>query len=185
MLEELRQRGMTDYVAMVNRFGADAAIGLMDCTYSSWATDRAGGFSDADLAALEFLVPCLAHAIKGASTARIAETLVETYLGRDAGHRVLRATSSAASPSRSARSCGSATCRASPGSPTPRRPTQIIPLLNDYADAVVSALHGQGGEVLKFMGDGILGIFDAAARRRTPAARRSMPPTTRSAASPP
>jgi adenylate cyclase len=42
-------------------------------------------------------------------------------------------------------------------------PTQIIPLLNDYADAVVSALRGQGGEVLKFMGDGILAIFDAAA----------------------
>ena len=61
MPEELRQRGMTDYVAMVNRFGADGAIGEMDCTYSSWSSDRAGGFGDADLAALEFLVPIRAR----------------------------------------------------------------------------------------------------------------------------
>ena len=42
-------------------------------------------------------------------------------------------------------------------------PEQIIPLLNDYADAIVSALQVQGGEVLKLIGDGILAIFDAAA----------------------
>jgi adenylate cyclase len=41
-------------------------------------------------------------------------------------------------------------------------PAEVIPLLNDYADAIVTALQGQGGEVLKFMGDGILAIFDAA-----------------------
>ena len=35
-------------------------------------------------------MPSLALAIKSASIARIAETLVETYLGRDAGHRVLQ-----------------------------------------------------------------------------------------------
>ena len=42
-------------------------------------------------------------------------------------------------------------------------PEHLVPLLNDYADAIVSALRGEGGEVLKFMGDGILAIFDAAA----------------------
>jgi adenylate cyclase len=163
VLEELRQRGMTDYVAMVNRFGADGAIGLMDCTYSSWATDRAGGFSDADLAALEFLVPCLAHAIKGASTARIAETLVETYLGRDAGHRVLSGHIQRGVAERISAVLWFSDLQGFTRITDTAAPTAIIPLLNDYADAVVSALHGQGGEVLKFMGDGILGIFDAAA----------------------
>src|ERR687891_232323 len=43
MLEELRRRGMTDYLAVVTRFGSEGAIGLMDCTYSSWASDRASG----------------------------------------------------------------------------------------------------------------------------------------------
>ncbi|HEX6113669.1 MAG TPA: adenylate/guanylate cyclase domain-containing protein [Geminicoccaceae bacterium] len=163
VLEELRQRGMTDYVAMVNRFGADGAIGLMDCTYSSWATDRAGGFSDADLAALEFLVPCLAHAIKAASTARIAETLVETYLGRDAGHRVLSGHIQRGVAERISAVLWFSDLQGFTRITDTAPPTEIIPLLNDYADAMVSALHGQGGEVLKFMGDGILGIFDAAA----------------------
>jgi adenylate cyclase len=163
VLEELRRRGMSDYVAMVNRFGADGAIGLMDCTYSSWATDRAGGFSDAELAALELLVPCLAHAIKGASTARIAETLVETYLGRDPGHRVLRGHIERGVAERISAVLWFSDLQGFTRITDTAPPTEIIPLLNDYADAVVSALHGEGGEVLKFMGDGILGIFDAAA----------------------
>ena len=35
----------------------------------------------------------------------------------------------------------------------------MLALLNDYADCVVSAVHAQGGQVLKFIGDGILAIF--------------------------
>ena len=74
---------------MVNRFSPDGVIGEMDCFYAQWMTDREGGFSDDDIAALQRLTPFLGLAIKSASLARIAETLVETYLGRDAGRRVL------------------------------------------------------------------------------------------------
>jgi len=38
-------------------------------------------------------------------------------------------------------------------------PQQIIPLLNEYADAILSAIHDCGGDVLKLMGDGTLAIF--------------------------
>src|SRR3546814_4788077 len=37
---------------------------------------------------------------------------------------------------------------------------QLVPLLNDYAEALVSAVHDHGGQVLKFIGDGLLAIFD-------------------------
>src|SRR5690606_212029 len=120
-------------------------------------------FADGDLAALAFLVPCLAHAIKGASTARIAETLVETYLGRDAGHRVLRGHIERGVAERISAVLWFSDLQGFTRITDTAPPTEIIPLLNDYADAIVSALHGQGGEVLKFMGDGVLGIFDAAA----------------------
>jgi adenylate cyclase len=40
-------------------------------------------------------------------------------------------------------------------------PEQIIPLLNDYAEVIVSAIRDQGGDVLKLMGDGVLAIFTA------------------------
>jgi adenylate cyclase len=38
----------------------------------------------------------------------------------------------------------------------------VIPLLNDYADAVISAIHDKGGDVLKLIGDGVLAIFGSA-----------------------
>jgi hypothetical protein len=38
-------------------------------------------------------------------------------------------------------------------------PDQIIPLLNDYAEIVISAIHAAGGDVLKLIGDGTLAIF--------------------------
>jgi adenylate cyclase len=40
-------------------------------------------------------------------------------------------------------------------------PEQVIPLLNDYADAIISSIHEQGGDVLKLIGDGTLAIFTA------------------------
>jgi adenylate cyclase len=40
-------------------------------------------------------------------------------------------------------------------------PDQILPLLNDYAEVVISAIHGAGGDVLKLIGDGTLAIFKA------------------------
>ena len=84
-----REQGQTDFLVLINRFAASGTIGEMDCVYSSWTTDAPGGFSDGQIDALQRLVPSLALAAKCASLARIAETLVETYLGRDAGRRVL------------------------------------------------------------------------------------------------
>ena len=163
VLDELGALGMTDYVAMVNRFGPDGAIGMMDCTFSSWATDHAQGFTDPDLEALEFLVPLLALAIKSASIARIAVTLVETYLGRDAGHRVLRGHIERGVADKISAVLWFSDLQGFTRITDTAPPEQIIPLLNDYADAIVSAVQAQGGEVLKLIGDGILAIFDAAA----------------------
>jgi adenylate cyclase len=159
ILDDLRDQGSTDYIAMINRFGADARIGEVDSVFSSWASDGAEGFSDRDLAALRFLVPQLALAVKSASFARIAETLVDTYLGRDAGRRVLQGHITRGVPEKLNAvlwfSDLEGYTRISDSSP----PEQVIPLLNEYADAIVSAIHAQKGEVLKFIGDGVLAVF--------------------------
>ena len=81
--------GNTDAVMFVHRFSADGSIGEMDCFYSSWATRDPKGFSEENLQALRRLVPALGLAVKSAALARISSTLVEVYLGRDAGQRVL------------------------------------------------------------------------------------------------
>ena len=105
---------MSDVAAMITRFPRSGAIGEMDCFYSSWATDRPRGFDDAHVGARR-LMPMLALAVKCVSLERIAGTLVETYLGRDAGRRVLQGRSDAGSPRKSAPCCGSATCADLPG----------------------------------------------------------------------
>ncbi len=156
---ELRQAGMTGYLAIVTPFAAEGIIGDMECVYSSWVTDVAEGFGEADLRDLQRLVPFLALAVKSASLARIAGTLVETYLGRDAGRRVLSGRIARGVADQIETVLWFSDLRGYTRITDTAAPEQIIPLLNDYADATISAIHEQGGEVLKLMGDGTLAIF--------------------------
>jgi len=157
----LAAMGVTEYLVLINRFAAQGTIGEMDCVYSRWITDRPGGFADGDVAALVALAPALALAVKCASLKRIAETLVETYLGRDPGRRVL-----AGGIGRGVAETISAVLWYSDLRDFTRLadripPSQIIPFLDDYAEVVISAIHDHGGDVLKLIGDGILAVFTA------------------------
>jgi adenylate cyclase len=164
---------ITEYVAIVNPFAADGAIGEMDCFYSSWMTDREGGFADSDVDALRRLTPFLGLAIKSASLGRIAATLVETYLGRDAGRRVLRGRIARGVADRIEAVLWFSDLRNYTRISDTSSPEHIIPMLNDYADAVVSAIHENSGDVLKLIGDGVLAIFPAEERQRACAAALS------------
>ena len=170
MFSDLRTASITDFVAMVNRFAADGVIGEMDCFYSTWMTDRAEGFTDAEIGALKRLTPFLGLAIKTASLGRIAETLVETYLGRDAGRRVLQGRIARGVADRIKAVLWFSDLRNYTRISDSAPPEQIIPLLNDYADAIVSAIHEHSGDVLKLIGDGVLAIFPAEDRARACAA---------------
>src|SRR2546426_12334605 len=120
----------------------------MDCVYSSWAMSSPGGFREADLAALRRLVPLLALAIKCVSLARIARTLVEVYLGHDAGERVLSGRISRGVADRIKAVIWFSDLRGYTKITDTAPPDEIIPLLNDYAAAVVDAVRGASGEVL-------------------------------------
>jgi adenylate cyclase len=156
--------GMTDFVAMINRFAAQGIVGEMDCVYSYWATALPDGFRDIDIKDLKRLVPLLALAIKSASLTRITRTLVETYLGRDAGRRVLAGGITRGVADRIEAVLWFSDLRGYTRITDTAAPGQIIPLLNDYADAVISAVQAKGGDVLKLIGDGTLAIFTAADR---------------------
>jgi adenylate cyclase len=151
--------GMTDYVALINRFARQGTLGEMDCVYSYWFTDHPGGFTDDDIDGLVGLMPSLALAVKCVSLTRIAGTLAETYLGRDPGRRVLggRIGRGAAEQINAVLwySDLRGFTRITDNSP----PAQTIALLNDYAEAVISTIHDHGGDVLKLIGDGVLAIF--------------------------
>lgn len=158
---ELRESGHQDYIAFVHRFSEETTIGEMDCVYSNWATRSPAGFSDRHLAALRQLLPTLALAVKCASLARIAETLVEVYLGRDAGRRVLSGRIGRGTAETINAVLWFSDLQGFTTITDSAAPSEIIPLLNDYADAVISAIHANGGDVLKLVGDGVLAIFKA------------------------
>jgi adenylate cyclase len=169
VLRDCRTDGMTDYIAIINRFAPENAIGEMDCIYSSWLTSRPDGFTDAHVAALKRVVPTRALAFKAAALARMTGTLMETYLGRDSGRLVLSGRIMRGVTERIDAVIWFSDLRGFTRI-TDSSPQQIIPLLNDYADVVVSAIHAEGGDVLKLIGDGILAIFTAEDRAHACAA---------------
>jgi adenylate cyclase len=167
ILPELREAGMTEYVTMISPFGEDHVIGEMDCAYTAWSTDHEAGFDDLHISALERLVPMLALVVMTNSLAGIARTLVETYLGRDAGQKVLKGRIERGVAERIEAALWFSDLRDYTRITDAAPPHQIIPLLNDYAEAIISAIHAEGGDVLKLIGDGTLAIFTGEDREHT------------------
>jgi adenylate cyclase len=56
-IAQMRDEGVTDYLALIHRFAAEGVIGEMDCVYSHWATEVAQGFDETGVAALQRLAP--------------------------------------------------------------------------------------------------------------------------------
>ncbi|SEK82099.1 adenylate/guanylate cyclase domain-containing protein [Xaviernesmea oryzae] len=160
-LDTLVASGHKDYVALIHRFAEASHIGDMDCFYSHWTTRDEAGFSEADLAALRELVPYLALAIKSCTLARISRTIAEVYLGRDAARRVLEGRISRGRTDRISAVLWFSDLRDYTRITESLPPDEIIPFLNDYADAVITSIHEAEGNVLKLIGDGVMAIFKA------------------------
>jgi adenylate cyclase len=161
---EFRGGGGTDYVAlpMVCSNGEVNVISFM--------TDRPGGFSANDIAGLEEVARALGIIVELQSMRRIAKTLLDTYVGARTGARVL---------SGAIRRGTGETIRAvvwindlrqfTVASETLER-DELIALLNDYFEIVARAVLAEQGEVLKFIGDGMLAVFELQPNE-TPATR--------------
>src|SRR6266446_249881 len=170
MIDELAEKGHKHFVAFVHRFGETGALGQMDCFYSYWLTRRAAGFTEQEMSALRDLVPILGLAIKSAAQVDIARTLGRVYLGRDASEQVLRGRISRGVTERINAVLWFSDLRGSTAISENLAPDEIIPFLNDYAQASIDAIHDAGGDVLKLIGDGVLAMFtgeDMAAARRS------------------
>jgi adenylate cyclase len=169
MINELADKGHKHFAAFVHRFGEAGTMGQMDCFYSYWTTRRAEGFGERDMAALRDLVPVLGLAIKSAAQVDIARTLGRVYLGRDASEQVLRGKISRGVTERINAVLWFSDLRGSTAISESIGPDEIIPFLNDYAQAAIDAIHDDGGDVLKLIGDGVLAMFthqDMTAARR-------------------
>ncbi len=160
-MHENIENGHRHMFGFVHRFGETGALGQMDCFYSYWMTRRADGFRDNELAALRDLVPVLALVIKSAQQVDIVRTLGRVYLGRDASERVLHGKISRGVTDQIKAVLWYSDLRGSTGIAESIPPDEIIPFLNDYAQAAIDAVHDSGGDVLKLIGDGVLAMFTA------------------------
>src|ERR1700730_17094296 len=162
LIDDLAAKGHRHFLAFVHRFGEAGTIGQMDCVYSYWLTRRADGFGEHGLSALRDLVPVLGLAIKSAAQVDIARTLGRVYLGRDASEQVLRGRISRGVTERISAVLWFPDLRGSTAISESIGPDEIIPFLNDYAQAAIDAVHEEGGDVLKLIGDGVLAMFTGA-----------------------
>lgn len=153
LYDEMREKGLTDYVAwpLYHTLGKRHLV--------TFATARPGGFEEAHIAALKKLLPVLALVSEIRIKNRLARTLLETYVGTHAGDLILAGATR--------RGTGT-TVRAAIMICDLRDFTRIsdnwprddvIDLLNDYFDAMSEPIARHGGEILKFIGDGLLAIF--------------------------
>ena len=155
LLSKLRKAGATDYFALaLNRTFRRFPV-------VTWTTDRPGGFSDADVAALEDINPALAAIVDARSVRRISANLLDTYLGPQAGRRILAGQIRRAEGERLRAVIMMTDLRGFTALSDRLPGDEVIELLDDYFDAVATPIEERRGEILKFIGDGMLAIFPA------------------------
>ncbi len=160
MCVQFRQQGGTDYFAMETGFGEAHRFGPADRILSSWLTDAADGFSEAHLAVIQQLALPLALAIKGAMTFRSARSVIETYLGADAARRVLSGEIDRGSGQTIRAALWYCDLQGFTKLADTTSRDRLLAMLDDYFDCMVTTVQESRGEVLKFMGDGLLAIFN-------------------------
>jgi adenylate cyclase len=153
ILADLRAVGGTDYVAMGLRFSA-GRLGT-----ASVATDRPGGFTDAETEAIIGLAPALSACFDAHLANHVARTLLDTYVGRLTGERVLAGRIMSGDVERLEAAIWFSDLRGFTSIAGTVEPSELIAWLNDYFDAVCAPIAAHGGEVLKFIGDAVLAVF--------------------------
>jgi adenylate cyclase len=153
VLRGLHVEGVTDYLASPLPF-IDGTVHVV-----SWATRESGGFTDAQIAGLEAVVAPLARVAEIWALRRTAKNLLDTYVGGHAGERILAGKIRRGDTEAIHAAIWLSDMRGFTSVAERVSPRTLISLLNRYFDCQVPAILEHGGEVLKFMGDGLLAIF--------------------------
>jgi adenylate cyclase len=154
--DDIRAQGATGYIALplVSTDGAVQA--------SSWTTQAPGGFTDAQLDALRSIAAPLARLGEIFALRFTAATLLDTYVGNRAGERILAGQIRRGHAESMQAAIWLSDLRGFTALSDRLVPEVIVEILNHYFDCQVPAIRKHGGEILKFMGDGLLAVFPIA-----------------------
>lgn len=153
VLHELVETGATDYAIFLLEIDDDARASI------SMTTHAPQGFSDAEIASVGALMPLLAMVVESREWHRLAKSLLEIYLGEDAGRQVLGGSVRRGQSKTIAAAIWFCDLRDFTAMSNQLPRDEVIALLNDYFDAMARPVHAHGGEILKFIGDAMLAIF--------------------------
>ena len=156
IIPDLRQEGFSDYIALPAPF-SDGTIKAM-----TFATRQVGGFSDAEVAALQVLMPHFAYLLEIQTLRRTARVLLDTYVGRISGQRVLQGQIKRGQGEDVRAIIWFSDLRGFTELSDALPNEALIALLNDYFGALTRAVEQQQGETLKFIGDAMLAIYPIA-----------------------
>jgi adenylate cyclase len=159
LLDSLKAQGATDYYALIQRNDDPEVSGKVGSMVSSWTTDRPGGYSDADIAQIERVASAFALSYQSRALYGTIRTLLETYLGRGAAQRVLMGNINRGQADAIETIIWYSDLVHFTRIADEVEREHLLGLLNDYASPLVESIEEHGGEVLKFVGDGILAIF--------------------------
>ena len=153
VLEELRQAGVTDYLIAPLEFlnGEVHAI--------SFATRSDGGFSDAEITGVRRLMPALTRITEIFGLTRKASHILDAYLGRQAGAKVLQGQIRRGDAEMIRAVIWFCDLRDSVELAERLGPREFLALINEYFDCVLSPVLERDGQVLRFIGDAALAIF--------------------------
>ena len=153
IVADLHAEGVTDYIALPLRF-IDGSIHA-----TSWTTKQPGGFTDDQVAALRRIVTPLARISEIITLTRTASGLLDTYVGNRAGERILGGQIRRGHTETMNAGIWLSDLRGFTALSDRLPPETVVDILNRYFDCQVAAIRGHGGEVLKYMGDGLLAVF--------------------------
>jgi adenylate cyclase len=153
LFDDLRKEGVTDYIAL--------PLAHIDGSFhaSSWTTRQPGGFTDEQLDGLRSLMAPFARLVEIIRLRRTASILLDTYVGNRAGERILGGQIRRGHTDTMNAAIWLSDLRGFTAL-SDRLPAEtVVDILNQYFDCQVTAIKTHGGEVLKFMGDGLLAVF--------------------------
>lgn len=153
ILEDLVTEGATDYVAMPLRF-SDDQLNIL-----TLVSDQPGGFSTEELGQVYEILPTLSRLFESHALRLSSSTLLRTYLGSDAGQRVMDGLVKRGDGEHLHAAIWITDLRDSTSLAASLSSEDYLSLLNNYFDSVAGAVLDHGGEVLKFIGDSVLAIF--------------------------
>jgi len=153
LYDDLRKDGLIEYLAwpLEHTFGKRHVV--------TFATDAKSGFGEEHVSFLKDLVPILSLVTEIRAKNILSRTMLETYVGPHASEQILAGATRRGSGTTVSAAIMICDIRDFTALSDLWPRDEVIGLLNTYFDAMCEPIEARGGEILKFMGDGLLAVF--------------------------